>query len=323
MGKRRPTPRGRRPLSWEQAIDVYERHLCLSNRAPLTVRAYHYEIKRLRSYLDTVGVDLLEDVCLDHLREYQAGLLSGTASRTGKPLTLWTVHRVSTTLSAFFELLVDEELLERSPARRLERPKLPVRPPGGALTTEQVVRLLSIPDLSLPTGLRDRALLEVYYATGLRRSEALALDLSDVDTAARELLVRSGKGGKSRVVPVTRSAWQQILAYLRRGRPALTSVHRDSARAVFLTSVGRRLGPATVFRSLRHYGAAAGLERLTPHMLRRTFATSLLRGGVTLRHIQLLLGHASLNTTAAYLCLDTGELRREILLKHPRERFSV
>lgn len=310
-------------LSWLDAVGRYELHLLALRKAEGTVRGYRYEVERLRDHLLGEGVALPAEVELAHLRSYQAGLLSGTASRTGKPNAVRTVHRVTTTLDGFFAFLVEEGLLAENPARRLERPRLPQSLPGEVLADDEVRRLLAAPDRSKPEGLRDRALIEVFYAAGLRRCEALNLDLDDLDHSARELRVRHGKGDKGRLVPVTRSAWQEILVYVQQGRPTLATTHRDSGCAVFLSHLGRRLSEPTALRVLRRHAAIAEIPHLTPHMLRRTFATSLLHAGVSLRHIQLLLGHESLATTAAYLRLDTRELRKELLLKHPRERFEA
>ena len=310
-------------LAWPDALARYEAHLRAARKGDLTVYAYLLEAQRLREHLARAGVDAPGDVTLEHLRAYQVGLLTGTATRTRRPSGVATVHRITTTLGGLFGFLTAEGLLPRDPSLRLERPRLPRALPGDVLSTREALRLLRAPDLSTAGGLRDRALLEVFYGAGLRRAEALGLDLAHLDHRERELRVR-GKGDKERLVPLTRSAWLELMAYLERGRPALVTEHPDSGRAVFLSTLGRRLCTLAPLRLLRRCAAAAGLERrVTPHTLRRTYATELLKAGVSLRHIQLLLGHEKLTTTALYLRLDTRELRRELLLKHPRERFDA
>ena len=309
--------------TWPDALTRYEAHLLAARKGELTVYGYLLEAQRLREHLARQGVDTPDDVTLEHLRAYQVGLLTGAATRTGRPSSVRTVHRITTTLGGLFAFLAAEGLVARDPSLRLERPRLPRSLPGDVLTTGEVRRLLQVPDTSTPEGLRDRALLEVFYGAGLRRAEALGLDLADLDHHERELRVR-GKGNKERLVPLTRSAWLEVVAYLERGRPALCSRHPDSGRAVFLSSHGRRCCELTPMRLLRRSALAAGLaRRVTPHTLRRTYATELLKAGVSLRHIQLLLGHEKLSTTALYLRLDTRDLRRELLLKHPRERIDA
>jgi integrase/recombinase XerD len=252
------------------------------------------------------------------------GLLTGTASRSGRPNGASTVHRVTTALRSFFRFLAAEERIERDPTARLEHPRLPRPLPGDVLTTEEVTAVLDVPDLTDPGGLRDRALVELLYATGLRRNEALDLDLGDLDHDERWVRVLHGKGDKGRILPVTRSAWHHLLGYVERGRPSLATRHPDSSCALFLSSLGRRLSEPSILRALRALGRQAGLARgLTPHTLRRSFATHLLQAGVSLRHIQALLGHASLTTTARYLGFDAHELRKELLLHHPRERIDA
>lgn len=152
----------------------------------------------------------------------------------------------------------------------------------------------------------------------------MALDLGDVDHGERELTVREGKGGKGRVLPITRSAYAALVDYLERGRGAFHTSDRRPTTALLLARPGRPMGAAALKKTLLRLHRVARIEkRVTPHTLRRSFATHLLQAGASLRHIQVLLGHASLQTTASYLCLDRVELRKEVLLRHPRERLDV
>ncbi|MBI3726282.1 tyrosine-type recombinase/integrase [bacterium] len=316
-------PRKVKSLSWDTATDLYEAHLRAKRSAARTVEGYLLELQYLDDYLAKRDTPPLPgEVEIQDLREYQCGLVTGAASRTGKALAAGTVARVSTVIAGFFEWLHDEEKIESNPARRLERPKLPDRLPGDVLTVAEMKRLLSATDRTTAYGLRNRAILEVFYATGLRKKELLDLDLSDVNQEERELTVRSGKGGKGRVLPLARSAYGALMDYVERARPSFSTSHEESFRAIFLSGRGRRLGGGSLKAVIDALGEKAGVH-LTPHTLRRTFATHLLKNGVSLRHIQILLGHTSLNTTAIYLRLNPVEIRREILLKHPRERFEA
>lgn len=312
-----------RALGWPEALCRWETHLRAEGRSPLTVRGYLFEARRLRDYLEGRRVRAPREIGLAHLRDYQVGLLTGNAARSGRSNGNATVHRIVTTLRSFFAFLVLEGALERDPSLGLQPPRATKPLPGHTLTPDQVRRLLAAPDLTTPKGLRDRALLEVLYATGLRRGEALALDLDDLDHHEREVRVRHGKGDKGRVLPVVPSAWRRLTEYVERGRPALTTAHPDSARSVFLSPLGRRMSESTILRALRQHAAAAGLARLSPHTLRRTFATQLHERGTSLRVIQDLLGHASLDTTMVYLRVDSKAIRREVIRHHPREGLDA
>jgi integrase/recombinase XerD len=313
--------RRKKTLTWDHALDVYETHLRAKRSAARTVDGYLLEACYLQEHLGDVAPDA---VTLAQLRIYVTGLLTGTATRRGRPLSAGTVAKVVTLLRTFFAFLAVEGLRADDPALRLERPRVPEAAPGDVLSVEDARRLLAATEPTTPLGLRNRAILETAYSTGLRRSELLALDLGDLRHTEREVVVRRGKGGKGRVSPLTRTAYQALVEYLARGRPELVKSHADGERALLLSTRGRRLSPNAMAHMIEQQARLAGLSvRLTPHTIRRSFATHLLQNGVSLRHIQALLGHRSLETTAIYLRLDAQEVRREVLLKHPRERFEV
>ena len=310
-------------LAWDDALTLYEQHLRAKRSAERTVKGYLLEVVYLRDYVSPRGT-LPGAVTLQDLRTYQCGLLTGATSRSGKRLSAGTASRVAVTLADFFGFLEAEGRIESDPTRRLERPSVPERVPEEVLTVREVKALLGAAQVTTPTGLRDRALVELLYATGLRRNEARDLDLGDLNHEEREVTVREGKGGKGRLVPLTRSAYEGLVAYLERARPVLAKPHPDSACAVFLSEQGRRLSETGTREVLSKLARAAGIaKRVKPHTLRRTFATHLLQAGTNLRTIQVLLGHASLDTTAIYLRVDSTELRREVLLKHPREKLDL
>lgn len=326
MSPRRPSSKrpSKQQVTWPEALARWETALRAATKADTTVRSYLFEARRLREHLDARGVRDPAQVGLTHLRDYQVGLLTGAASRSGKPNGAATVHRIVTTLRTLFSFLAEEGLVPHDPSTRLEPPRVSRPVPGNTLTPAEVRRLLAAPDRTIPKGLRDRALLEVLYGAGLRRGEALALDLGDLDHHERELWIRQGKGGKGRVLPLIPSAWRQLMSYLERGRPALTSAHPDSGRAVFLSSRGRRVSESSILKLLRTHAATARIpKRLTPHTLRRSFATELHKRGASLRVIQELLGHASLDTTMLYLRVDARLIRREVILHHPREAIDA
>jgi len=306
--------------SWIEAIDAYELHLRARHAAPGTVTESLRELEVLRRHF---GPRELADVTLSDLRQHQVGLLTGDTAPSGRPLAPRTVAKVASIVRQFFAFLAAETYLPEDPALALEQPKHKPAEVGDVLTVTQIRRLLAAAKTD-PIGLRDRASVELLYATGVRRTELLSLDLDDLGHEQRELVVRRGKGGKGRKLPVTRSAYEALSTYLELARPKLVTSHVDSASALLISSRGTRLDPMGLKRTFLRLGKASGLRcRLHAHMFRRTFATHLLQGGASLRHIQLLLGHKNLSTTAVYLKLDTSELRREVLLHHPRERFDA
>jgi integrase/recombinase XerD len=323
-------PATRRPLKsqkidWPDALERYLTHLRATRFARRTVDGVGERLANLRRVLEP-RCPLLADVTLDDLRGHQASLFTGESTASGRPLSARAAANHASTVRAFFRFLADDELVPLDPAARLEQPRCPPRRAGEALTVDEVTRLLTLArdGATTPTGQRDHALVELLYATGLRRNEALHLELGDVDRRARDVVVRHGKGDKHRRVPLTRSAYHVLAAYLDEGRRALTTSHPDSVAHVFLSVRGRRLDHMALARLLRGFVAGAGIERrVSPHTLRRSFATHLLQGGASLRAIQLLLGHEALSTTAFYLDVDPRELRREVLSKHPRERLDL
>ena len=329
-----PRPKAAKPVSraktvkavsWKEAIDRYELFLNARSISPETKK--HYRIHLHNFFEHVTGLDLdLEpgDVRIEHLRAYQCGLLTGETARRRKPLNPATVSGITTAIVGFFFFLHEEEVIEKNPASRLEHPRIRQRLPGAVLSVREMHKLLDSVDDITPWGLRDRALLELLYATGIRRNEALGLDLADLDLKEREIRIVNGKGGKGRVIPLTRSCAIVIESYVERARPVLARKSPHSINALFLSRVGTRMHSNLLYDLLLALKEKTGLKKpLTPHTFRRTFATHLLKSGVSLRHIQKLLGHTSLDTTAVYLRVDTRELRREILLKHPREKLDL
>lgn len=316
-----PAPVATPALTWERALASFEEHHYARRSSPETVATYLFDLRGLADFYaegPAPGEATLQD-----LRRFTAALASGAASRSGRPLAATTLARVVAVLQGFFAFLHDEGQLPQDPARKLERPRTS-QPVGDALSIEEAKAPLGAIDRTTALGLRDRALVEVLYGTGLRRKELLQLDLGDLRLDERELLVRHGKGDKGRVAPLGRAAFQAIQDYLTRARPTLARSRRGGEPALFGSQQGRRLNDETLRGLLLKLGALAGIKgkRVTPHCLRRSFASQLLVAGVNLRTIQTLLGHESLETTARYLKVSSAEARREILLKHPRERFQ-
>ena len=203
-----------------------------------------------------------------------------------------------------------------SPVATTSSPKLDRRLPSF-LSIEQVVKLLEAPDLATPQGLRDRALLELLYASGLRVSELVSLNLEQVNLNTNEIRVR-GKGAKERLVLIGKPAAEALSTYLSQGRPKLFGAKIRMTNALFINRYGERLIERGVQRILEKYANIAGIDkRVHPHLLRHTFATHLLDGGADLRVVQELLGHADLSSTQIYTHVTKSQARKVYLAAHP------
>lgn len=221
-------------------------------------------------------------------------------------------------LRDWFRWLTRQNVLLHNPASELELPRPEKRLPKGALTLAQMGALLALPNVADPLGIRDRAMLEVFYSTGLRRFELCRLDLADYQAERRTLTVRRGKGHKDRVVPIGARAIAWVERYLREVRPRLCLDTRETA--MFLTGYGGPFNPDVVSRMVRDWLESLGLKG-SCHLLRHTCATHMLEGGADIRFIQQLLGHAKLDTTAIYAEVSILQLQEVHRRCHPSARL--
>jgi integrase/recombinase XerD len=245
-------------------------------------------------------------------------LVDFLASLYRQKLESKTVARHLVTLRNFFRHAQVQELITEDPTAHLESPKIRRSLPGY-LRLDEVEKLLELPDQTTPLGLRDRAMLEVLYSTGLRVSELTSLRVMDLDMKVG--CVRCiGKGDKERIVPVGRKALAIVEKYLRDGRTALIGTMRGSAGAyLFVNRRGGRISRVGVWKIFSSYGRKAGLRvPLTPHMLRHSFATHLLERGADLRSVQLMLGHSDISTTQIYTHVVEERLKQIYKAHHPR-----
>jgi integrase/recombinase XerD len=277
-----------------------------------TLHAYQSDLAQLGAFLTARGVTPLAAQHGD-LAAFLSELASGGGQRA--PVAAATLQRKAACLRSFYRHLRREGLIEHDPTADLRGPPKTKRLPK-VLSREQVAKLLVQPSGSLPLALRDRALLEVMYACGLRVSETIGLELSDVDL--EEGLLRAyGKGSKERIVPVGRRAVSALELYLARGRPLLVGVRVE--RSLFVNHRGAGLTRQGLYKIIQSHARTAGLdESMTPHTLRHTFATHLLAGGCDLRSLQEMLGHADLATTQVYTHLSAERLKDAYFDAHPR-----
>ena len=275
-----------------------------------TISAYKRDLQKFDEFARKRKLTL-ETVGRDDLVDFLAGLYR-------LKLESRTVARQLVTLRNFFRFAQIQELIPEDPSINLESPKIRRHLPGY-LRLEEVEKLLEQPDSKTPMGLRDRAMLEVLYSTGLRVSELTSLGVTDLDTKVG--CVRCiGKGDKERIVPVGKKALGMVDKYLREGRPQLLrNAKASSGPALFINRRGAALSRVGVWKILSAYGRRAGLRvALTPHMLRHSFATHLLERGADLRSVQLMLGHADISTTQIYTHVVEERLKQIYKAHHPR-----
>ncbi|WP_084212021.1 site-specific tyrosine recombinase XerD [Pseudonocardia acaciae] len=281
-----------------------------------TLRSYRRDLRRYGEYLGTRGVAELSEVTEAMVSDFLAGLREGDPGHP--PLATSSAARTLVAVRGLHRFAVRDGLLATDVARDVHPPTPPRRLPK-ALPLDRVERLLEACGLDEPLSLRDRALLELLYSTGARISEAVGLDLDDVDLDDRSALL-AGKGGKQRLVPIGRPAVAALEAYRVRSRPGLAMRGRGSP-ALFLNARGGRLSRQSAWQALRTAAERAGVtEPVSPHTLRHSFATHLLEGGADVRVVQELLGHASVTTTQVYTLVTVDSLREVYTLAHPRAR---
>jgi site-specific recombinase XerD len=294
---------------WAASLAGWERWLVARNAAPKTRRAYLTDLRQLAEW---AGAHDLAPEELDHKR---LRVFAGVLSERGASKA--TIARKLASVRSFYRHLVDRGEIESSPADLVASPKRDQYLPRVLKEDELAALLDSIP-ASTPLELRDRAMFEMAYASGVRAEELILLDTGDADFDLEELRVH-GKGGKERVIPVGEQAWRALAAYLDRGRPLLARQNREAERALFLSKSGRRLSTSDLRRRLRTWMRRAGTAPgATPHTLRHSFATHLLEGGADLRTIQELLGHSTISTTQTYTRVESRRLKRVYARAHPR-----
>lgn len=284
-----------------------------------TLLSYGRDLRRYVSFLGSRGVADMNDVTEEHVTEFVEYLRDGDDEQP--KLSPASTARALVAVRGLHKFLNLEGRTQADPAAHVAPPRPAQRLPK-AISVDEVDRLLdSVTDTASPVGLRDRALLELLYGTGARISEAVGLDLDDIDLKAGTVRL-VGKGGKQRHIPLGSFSRNALTAYLTRGRPALvdkaTSV---DAAAVFLNQRGGRLSRQSAWTLIQTAADRAGLQgRVSPHTLRHSFATHLLDGGADVRVVQELLGHASVTTTQIYTLVSVQRLREVYSQAHPRAR---
>ncbi len=300
---------GCRPVD---AVEAFLHHLAVERGSAVnTLRSYTGDLRRYVDHLTASGVDDLGAVRESDVSGFVVALRSGPV-----PLAASSAARALAAVRGLHRFAARDGLVADDVAREVAPPALPVRLPRD-LTVDEVDQLLAGCIGDEPPALRDRALLELLYSTGARISEAIGLDLDDLDVERRTVLLR-GKGGKDRIVPVGRPALAAVEAYRVRARPGFAARGRGTP-ALLLNARGGRLSRQSAWHVLHGAADAAGLTaKVSPHTLRHCFATHLLAGGADVRVVQELLGHASVTTTQIYTHVTVDTLREVYATSHPR-----
>jgi len=292
----------------ERALDRYLDGLLVERGlSQHTVDAYRRDLVRLAGTLEDRGVDLLAasvEELGQHLRHLRR---EGLSPRS--------ISRALVSMRRFYAFLVNEGDRSDNPAVNLYPPRLPRRLPK-VLSEPEVEALLQAPDTARPAGIRDRAMIELLYASGLRVSELVGLERSQLQLEAG-FLIAFGKGAKERVVPVGESAEDWLHRYLVEVRPSMVKGRHD---IVFVSYRGLGLTRQGFWKLLRNHGRSAGIKNLSPHVLRHSFATHLLEHGADLRAVQVMLGHSNITTTQIYTHIHEHRLRSLYDRHHPRAR---
>jgi len=299
---------------WEEHLKRYITYLIAEkNASKYTVRNYSAEIRQFLRFLQSEKISKWTDVSVEMLRRYLAWLIKRGYCKA-------SIARRVSELRSFCNYLERNGELAKNPFAPLSSMRVPKRLPNY-LSRQEMEVLLATPDPGKPQGLRDRAILELLYASGLRVSELVSLDLQDVDMSAAQIRVL-GKGNKERITLLGRPAIAALKLYLRDARPQLMGT--AATNAVFLNRAGGRLSARSVQMSLTKYARQARIIRpVTPHILRHTFATHLLDGGADLRTVQELLGHSLLGTTQIYTHVSQERAREVYLGAHPRAKLDA
>jgi integrase/recombinase XerD len=278
-----------------------------------TLEAYRSDLLQYGRFLEEREISAVKAEQAD-----VADFLAWLAERSASPAT---IHRKAACLRSFYRHLRRDGIRDSDPTAALSAPRRGRKLPQ-VLTRGEVEKLLEQPRGTDPSALRDRALLELMYACGLRASEAISLEVSDVDVEDQVLRAR-GKGSKERIVPIGHRAVRAVRIYLERGRPGLVRKNGASETHLFVNFRGGSLTRQGLYKIVRRHATSAGLaDRMSPHTLRHTFATHLLAGGCDLRSVQEMLGHADVATTQLYTHLSSERLKDVYFRAHPRATVS-
>jgi len=299
-------------------VEEYLESLAVKNYSEKTIGQRREALKTFLAWAGERDLTKPEQITKPILESYQRHLWRWK-KKNGMPLGVSTQRNRLSVLKDYFSWMTKQNYLPANPASELELPRPEKRLPQEALTTSQMSVLLGVPDTGDPLGVRDRAILEVFYSTGMRRGEVTALELTDINVERQTLQVRQGKGKKDRVVPIGARALDWVENYLENVRPRL--LLEQNVKILFLTSYGEGFSRDVLSRKVTQMMKKADMGRVgSCHLLRHTCATHMLEGGADIRFIQQLLGHEKLETTAIYTQVSIEQLKAVHRKTHPAEK---
>jgi len=295
-------------------IEKYRQSLTILNYSQKTIKTYLFHLGEFAAWLPAD----ISSVSKETIRDYQTHLFEGITQK-GQPHSVGYQNNGLKAVKSFFRFLAENDYLAADPARSVAYARMPRRLPRSILSPTEIRKLIHAPDTSTVLGYRDRTILEVLYSSGIRREELLNLLLSDVDYTQGFLRINAGKGNKDRVVPIGRIACRYLENYIKSVRPAL--IRDPYNNHLFLSMRGTGASAAMVDVLIKHYVRKARIKKnVSPHTFRHTCATLMLRNKANVRHIQELLGHASLNSTQIYTHVSITDLKEVHSKCHPREK---
>lgn len=294
--------------SMEQALSDFITYLHnIKKASDNTIQSYNRDLKKLITYLSAKGIKEPDKVTGKAVKEYVDDMLEGGA----KPSS---VSRSIASIKAFFHYLLSRDMITQDPSVLLKAPKIEKKLPE-ILTMEEVVKLLEQPKGDSPKDIRDKAMLELLYATGIRVSELINLEIDDVNLKMSYLLC--SEGNKERVIPFGNAAREALTRYLKTGREAMVS--DKSSKLLFSNCSGQHMSRQGFWKLIKHYAKQAGIATdITPHTLRHSFAAHLVENGADLRSVQEMLGHSDISTTQIYAAMNHSHIREVYNRAHPR-----
>ena len=309
------------PLGFAALREMHIEYLTIRNYSLVTVRNRESYLNRFMLWAEERSLTRPEQITKQILERYQRWLYNYRDAKTGKKLSFRSQHARLLPLRAFFKWLCRRDLLPANPAADLDLPKLEKRLPKHILNMREAELVLAQADVSTAMGLRDRAILETFYSTALRRMEIANLKLYDLDADRMLVFVRLGKGKKDRVVPIGERALAWTNKYLEEARPGLSC--SQSAESLFLTNLGEAFTPNRLTQMVRDYVNAADMGKTgSCHLFRHACATHMHENGADIRMIQALLGHAKLETTQIYTHLSIKQLQEVHAATHPAAKIG-